>query len=43
MKALRYGVLVVLTLLFVSPLIFMLVTSFKTRADATSLPPSRHT
>lgn len=36
----RYAVLIVLALLFVSPLIFMLVTSFKTRGEATSLPPT---
>jgi multiple sugar transport system permease protein len=39
-KVLTYVVLVLLALIFVSPLIFMLVTSFKTRADAASLPPS---
>ncbi len=32
--------LAVLTLLFVSPLVFMLLSSFKTRQDATSVPPS---
>jgi multiple sugar transport system permease protein len=37
---LRYVVLTVLAIVFVSPLIFMIVTSFKTRADAVSLPPS---
>src|SRR3954469_1992698 len=37
---LRYVVLTVLAVLFISPLIFMIVTSFKTRADAASLPPS---
>jgi multiple sugar transport system permease protein len=36
----RYVVLTVLAVLFISPLIFMVVTSFKTRADAVSLPPS---
>ncbi|ROR65203.1 carbohydrate ABC transporter permease [Agrococcus jenensis] len=35
----RWLVLVVIALLFISPLVFMLLTSFKTRADATSLPP----
>ena len=40
MRALRYSVLGVLTLLFVSPLVFMLVTSFKTRAEAVQTPPS---
>ncbi len=38
-RALRYVVLIVLAVIFISPLLFMLVTSFKTRADATSLPP----
>ena len=37
---LRYVVLVVLGLLFISPLIFMLVTSFKTRQETTAIPPS---
>jgi multiple sugar transport system permease protein len=35
----RYVLLVLLALLFISPIVFMVVTSFKTRADATSLPP----
>jgi multiple sugar transport system permease protein len=39
-RVLRYVVLIVIALAFISPLVFMLVTSFKTRADATSLPPS---
>jgi multiple sugar transport system permease protein len=39
-RTLRYVVLTVIALAFISPLIFMLVTSFKTRSDATSLPPS---
>ncbi len=38
-RALRYVVLILIALMFISPLVFMLVTSFKTRADATSLPP----
>ena len=38
-RAGRYVVLILLALIFISPLLFMLVTSFKTRADATSLPP----
>ena len=38
--ALRYIVLVLLALLFVSPLIFMVVTSFKTPAEASAIPPS---
>jgi multiple sugar transport system permease protein len=33
-------VLILLVMLFISPLIFMIVTSFKTRADAASLPPT---
>lgn len=37
---LRYTALALLALLFISPLIFMLVTSFKTRADAAGVPPS---
>jgi multiple sugar transport system permease protein len=37
---LRYVVLVLLALLFISPLIFMLVTSFKTRVEATGIPPT---
>jgi multiple sugar transport system permease protein len=40
MKALRYGVLGVLTLLFVSPLLFMLSTSFKTRVESAQTPPT---
>lgn len=39
-RILRYVVLILLALLFISPLIFMIVTSFKTRADAASLPPT---
>jgi multiple sugar transport system permease protein len=39
-KALRYGVLTVLTLLFVSPLLFMLSTSFKTRVESGQTPPT---
>lgn len=37
---LRYALLVVLGLLFLSPLIFMIVTSFKTRGEAGGIPPS---
>jgi multiple sugar transport system permease protein len=37
---LRYVVLTLLALLFISPLLFMLVTSFKTRAEAGAVPPS---
>jgi multiple sugar transport system permease protein len=39
-RTLRYVVLILIAVLFISPLLFMLVTSFKTRSDATSLPPS---
>ncbi|WP_322409692.1 carbohydrate ABC transporter permease [Microbacterium invictum] len=37
---LRMIALIAIALVFISPLVFMLVTSFKTRADATSVPPS---
>jgi len=36
----RYVILVVLALLFISPLIFMLVTSFKTPSEASSASPT---
>lgn len=36
----RMVVLTIVALLFVSPLAFMILTSFKTRADATSVPPT---
>ena len=36
----RYVLLILLGLLFLSPLVFMVVTSFKTRADAGGIPPS---
>jgi multiple sugar transport system permease protein len=39
-RVLRYVVLTLIALAFISPLLFMLITSFKTRQDATSLPPS---
>jgi multiple sugar transport system permease protein len=39
-QVVRYVVLVILGLLFISPLIFMVSTSFKTRQDATAVPPS---
>jgi multiple sugar transport system permease protein len=39
-RVLRYVVLIVLAIVFISPLLFMIVTSFKTRADAAGLPPS---
>jgi multiple sugar transport system permease protein len=38
-RIVRYAVLILIAIGFISPLIFMIVTSFKTRADATSLPP----
>ncbi|MGJ7442160.1 carbohydrate ABC transporter permease [Aquipuribacter sp. MA13-6] len=37
---LRYTVLVLLAIVFVSPLLFMLVTSFKTRVEAGGIPPT---
>ena len=39
-QAIRYVVLILLALLFISPLIFMIVTSFKTRAEAGSINPT---
>lgn len=36
----RYLLLGVLALLYISPILFMIVTSFKTRADAGGIPPS---
>jgi multiple sugar transport system permease protein len=39
-RPLRFILLALLALLFVSPLIFMIVTSFKTRAEAAGIPPS---
>ncbi|MCW2833737.1 MAG: carbohydrate transporter permease [Nocardioides sp.] len=39
MKAVRYSVLAFLALIFVSPLLFMLSTSFKTRAESGRTPP----
>ncbi len=38
--ALRYVALVVLALIFISPLLFMVVTSFKTRVEAAGVPPT---
>jgi multiple sugar transport system permease protein len=38
-RILRYVLLILLAVLFISPVLFMIVTSFKTRTDATSLPP----
>nr|WP_297429460.1 carbohydrate ABC transporter permease [uncultured Actinotalea sp.] len=37
---LRYVLLVLLGLIFISPLIFMVVTSFKTRGEAAGFPPT---
>jgi multiple sugar transport system permease protein len=37
---LKIVLLAVVALIFISPMIFMIVTSFKTRADATAIPPS---
>lgn len=39
-RILTYVVLILLALIFISPLIFMVVTSFKTRAEAGAIPPS---
>ena len=39
-KSLRIAVLVLLTLAFVSPLLFMLSTSFKTRVESGQAPPT---
>jgi len=39
-KGLRYALLVLLTLLFVSPLLFMISTSFKTRNESGQTPPT---
>src|SRR3954464_15457402 len=38
--AVRYVLLVVLALIFISPLLFMLVTSFKSRIEAAGIPPT---
>ncbi len=39
-RILRYVVLILLAVLFISPLVFMLVTSFKTRIEAAGIPPT---
>jgi multiple sugar transport system permease protein len=39
-KVLRYVALTLLALLFVSPLLFMITTSFKTRIESAQTPPS---
>lgn len=36
----RFVILLIIALVFISPLIFMIVTSFKTSNDATAVPPS---
>lgn len=38
-RGLLYGLLIILTLIFISPLVYMLSTSFKTTADAASPTP----
>ena len=38
-RIVQYVVLLALTLLFVSPLLLMLVTSFKSPAEASQTPP----
>jgi multiple sugar transport system permease protein len=40
MKAVRYGILTLLALLFVSPLLFMISTSFKSRTESSQSPPT---
>ena len=40
MRAFRYGVLTFLALVFVSPLVFMVTTSFKSRTESGQTPPS---
>ncbi len=37
---LRYALLILLALVYISPLVFMVVTSFKTRGEASAIPPS---
>lgn len=39
-RPVRYVLLGIIALIYVSPIIFMIVTSFKTRADAAGVPPS---
>jgi multiple sugar transport system permease protein len=39
-RPVRFIVLALLALVFISPLIFMIVTSFKTRAEAAGIPPT---
>ncbi len=40
MRQIRYGALALLALVFVSPLLFMLSTSFKTRQESAQSPPT---
>jgi multiple sugar transport system permease protein len=40
LRGLRYAVLAVLALIFVSPLVFMVLTSFKTRQESAQSPPT---
>src|SRR4051794_5097495 len=40
MKALRISLLGIVTLMFVSPLLFMVLTSFKSRQEAAQTPPT---
>ena len=40
MKALRYTLLTLLALIFVSPLLFMISTSFKSRVESSRTPPT---
>lgn len=39
-RPVRYVLLGIIALIYVSPIIFMIVTSFKTRGDAAGIPPS---
>ncbi|WP_308798276.1 carbohydrate ABC transporter permease [Agromyces silvae] len=39
-RPVRYVLLGIIALIYVSPIIFMIVTSFKTRGDAAGVPPS---
>lgn len=39
-RPVRYVLLGILALIYVSPIVFMIVTSFKTRGDAAGVPPS---
>ena len=39
-RGLRYLVLTVLTFLFISPVVFMVLTSFKSRQESSQSPPT---